>query len=204
MIDRFQTQPLRIVHPGYSPDEGLWFTEDDVTARSLRELQAKLPDVLIEGYYPEGYTPARPARKRLPAEMLRPRVAVDHGSWYTRPAPRASTSMALPEREAGYAVEPEFEFEAPTISAAVEFKPIRMKRKYSRIGPERQPGSFPKVDWTVWEKPLRDKLAAGVSVIEIAATINCSRNAVIGRAHRLGLSISEERGTAKRKTTPRS
>lgn len=44
-----------IVHPAFDTEARVWFTDDGVEAKSLAELQRKLPRTKIAGYYPNGF-----------------------------------------------------------------------------------------------------------------------------------------------------
>lgn len=55
MVERYHSI-MRSISPAYCPEEGVWFTDDDVTAKSLNELQRKLgSNVIIDCYFPEGF-----------------------------------------------------------------------------------------------------------------------------------------------------
>lgn len=47
------------VHPLYDINDQVWVAETGVVARTLRELQQKLPKAKIVGYYPDGYVADR-------------------------------------------------------------------------------------------------------------------------------------------------
>lgn len=48
--------PFTVVTPTFDLDSREWYLDDGTTAKSLRELQAKLPPgTVLEGYYPDGY-----------------------------------------------------------------------------------------------------------------------------------------------------
>lgn len=215
MIERFHSRT--VVHPGYSPEEGLWFTEYDVTAPSLRELQAKLPGALIEGYYPEGYTANRP-KHNYPKEMQTTRIVLPSSSFYIGVRKPRKIVEPEPEPEPELDLEPgqslslnrvveEVEEQLLPDQGVAEFVPIKTMPRYKRRGVPlgklkqlRTASKHSKVDWSQWDTTLRKRLAAGDFVVDIAVEIGCSRNAVIGRSHRLGISIAKERGSRKQRT----
>lgn len=54
-----------IVHPTFDLVNGVWFTDNGLVAKSLRELKSLLPKgTRIEGYYPNGYVAVRENDKK--------------------------------------------------------------------------------------------------------------------------------------------
>ena len=150
------------VCPAYDPETRMWFTPDGVEASSLRELQAKLGDgTTLLGYVPGG------ARYDDP-------VAEPEGELPLTAQPCVSTRLTLPE-----GMEPR---PAPPPR-------VRKPRKRAPYVYKPAPKVEKRIPWTLErEKQLKELLLAGYSATQVAQMLQgLTRNAVIGKAHRLGL-----------------
>lgn len=202
MIERF-----RKIHPVYSPQDRLWYSDDgyDTSAKSLHELQGKLPGTKIVGYCPNGYVIER-VKHKFPPEMTRALTAYGRSTPLSLPQHRHRSPALEPGQIRFVAPESGLEDEVTAVDdtdidankpvpelGVAEFRPITKLRQLRH----------PIVDWSRWpEQMLRNKLAT-TSVIELADQIHCTRNALIGRLHRLEIVISEVRGTQKQRLSPR-
>ena len=204
MIERYAT---KIYEPVFDPTDNLWFVEDGTTAPTLRELQAKLPGAIFEGYYPDGYS-FQWSKADFPEGSTRTAYRNTQSDWaralaYTPPKPEPLPAP-VSEPDAISADVPEL---PPTDVSP--FKPknvmrsglakLKKERVYKRDGSiartlypsgfERAPSKFPPVKWADWEEKVRGWVKEGLNSTEIGAKINCSRNAVIGYCHRKGLQL---------------
>lgn len=182
------------VHPEFDIESSVWFTASGVVARSLRELQQKLPKATIVGYYPQGYgTVAHEPRK--PGETSRSSLRTGYGtlslsvSTYRKPAPERAPLPVVSQEEK---------------------RLLRQKREYEKLNniepkPERAPRSLPRAEapkygsrrWTAeLDQELRKYVALGWYADRIAVKLGqgFTKNAVIGRCHRKGLQLNHKNG----------
>lgn len=88
------------VHPAYDTEARVWFTDEGLTAKTLAELQRKLPKAQIVGYYPNGYgTPVKTQIKTpltvplVPPLVMRQLVPVQKQGVQPRIRPRTPPSL---------------------------------------------------------------------------------------------------------------
>jgi hypothetical protein len=195
MIERYQHHSdAVIIEPVYCPEEGLWYAYDGMSARTLRELLAKIPGAVIEGYYPEGFDFRRPRSTEATRSFTRfsqlSTTVVYRKAPTSEPAPAPMT--------------PALEGSAAEFKPVAQLKPEQKvkKRKLVPRGPRRASGQknakpmFPKVDWSRWDAPGDSRLQAMVdkkfSGGRIAEIIGCARNAIFGRCHRRGYKLDSD------------
>jgi hypothetical protein len=154
------------VHPTYYPDIGLWATDDWIAAPTIRALRQQLPpDARIKDYYPKGYYDTVVVRPRIKAAAAKAELVKQ----LKANAPPLEPEVVIPE--------------------VVEFTHRPEPKRNYRLT-DALP-SFPKVNWKLAEPKLRELFDQGLSDVEIAKQLNCTKNAVIGRRHRLGLFVSQ-------------
>jgi hypothetical protein len=200
-----------IVEPAYSPEDNVWFLEDGTTARSLSELQRKLPHAVIEGYYPKGYTAERPKEQATSREF---RWSQMRSPQYTRkgPAPSAPKPEPQPvieepvvEEESEEVIEAIFEPppqkaaipEPEPVKEVVALAPPKKRKVYVRKAQGREGNRFATtiahgaVPWDdEQDNTLRAHVEVGLTAKEIANLMpGRSRNAIIGRCHRKGFQL---------------
>lgn len=209
MIERYHPG-LRHVRPTYSPIDGLWFTDDGVIAESLRELQAKLPDVVIEDYYPNGYgNIVKPKLRIVEAPWNQPLVLpkklrpvtteqldnlqfkrVLHKRPEPKPEPKPEPDLSeVSEPDS----EPEFDFKAPepeVVTVEEKFPYLAPVVKFRKVTPHAV---------HAWPEELVKKLRRlakrGLSASEIAEKMgDFTRNAIIGKCHRSKIALKRTPG----------
>lgn len=156
------------IKPAFDWINGVWYTKDGITARSLAALQQKLPGVKIEGYYPDGYSNV--VKPRTTAAVAKVTLAEAHGVDKTRP-PRF---VARPEVDSKVRTEEQ----------------QKSRQRYVQQKRHREAFIFPKISWTEERKEqLRKLVDDGLTSAEIALQFNCSGNAVIGACNRYGYQL---------------
>ena len=207
MVARYVSKAITVecedvmkVHPEFDIESAVWFTESGIVARSLRELQQKLPKATIVGYYPQGYGIVQ-HEPRKPGETSRSTLRTGYGSLNLSVASYRVPTKAKPVKEFEPAPLPKLSQE----DARLE----RHKREYEKLNniqpkPGRAPKSVSVSDaakrksgWTPeMDEALRKYVALGWYADQIAVTIGLglTKNAVIGRCHRKGLQLEHKNG----------
>jgi GcrA cell cycle regulator len=113
------------VHPLFDINAGVWATENGVTARTLAELQHKLPGATIEGYYPNGYEVQREGFLQEAVTdngFARAALRTNHNG-YSKAASRQITVRQVSRKLKS----------APTLAPAVNWKDEKIKAKLKRL-----------------------------------------------------------------------
>jgi hypothetical protein len=193
------------VHPTYDPNDRLWFTDDGVTAKSLSSLQRKLPGVVIEDYYPNGYGNiikprppevvkatlkqvlggSNPVRRRWPLSASVSDTGTE--TTVTTQQPAEVPPIEVP-------VVPEASPEVTVTQPKLVEPPPRPYRE--RVVRTRKPSGLPNVDWKIRSNRelLKGLVEAGLTSQQIGNKMGCTRNAIIGACARLGYGLKYNKG----------
>jgi hypothetical protein len=206
---------MDVIHPFYDTANDEWVVEVDgqeVTAQRLADLQSKLPDARIEGYYPEGYVAQRDGFLQPVGRYLR------YVPQYSKPVQvdfkRRRRGPKLPkhvieEAVATHKAIPDYEQVLNLIAEGLDSKQIAQqlnctitqvhlyrgeayKVKDERIKYKRRINK--KNELCVGWKPeeivvLRELVEMGLTSSQIGVKLNRSRNSIIGKCHRLSLTL---------------
>jgi hypothetical protein len=157
------------VHPLFDLEQQVWVAESGVVAKTLRELQQKLPGAEIIGYYPNGYQ-----------ETGRQTWPLVEGRFFLRSNYRSSKKVQkrriLHEKRL---TQEKAELERIEGELAQESKQVAPLHTNGHTG-----GWLPEQD-----SLIRRGAAQGWSAAQVAGLTNRTRAAVLGRAHRLGISF---------------
>jgi hypothetical protein len=198
-----------IVHPTYSVEDKLWFTDDGVTAKSLAALKSKLgARVTIADYYPNGYqrvlfeppkVKTSPWDEPLPDRFKQEMITEENVVELTKDMVNEILKSEPPAR-----------VEEDTV---LELEPVQFVEKHppaKEPEPEPEPASgisqntnapvgvvyrLPNgdVNWRHFDNiaRLRDLMARKLRVTEVARRFGVSKNVIIGACHRKGIPISD-------------
>jgi hypothetical protein len=172
-----------LISPTFDPSDNVWFTDDGLEAKSLAELQRKLPDAQIVAYYPGGYgnviQPRAPHIVKAVSSWVRPTYKPEIEKELAAPV---EIPRFLPNRE---------EPEEDTLRPVQNIPAVQRAAPPEKIRKTRQASNFERVDWN--DPNLIERLKAlvksGLSSTQIGARFNCSRNAIIGICHRRGFDL---------------
>lgn len=181
------------VSPTFDPSDNTWYTDDGTghgyEAKSLAELQRKLPDVLIENYYPKGYgltvPPRAPHVAKIVSHHNKPRFKPEIEKELAKP-------LSIPRFLGNREPEPE---------SALDDEPFTPLIRTTRT---RSPSIFGRVDWNDSRNidKLRSLVNAGLTSTKIGYRFDCSRNAIIGICNRKGFHLKGKGTSGKRHLTP--
>lgn len=205
------------IQPTFMLDTRLWETDDGITAKSLRELQRKLPDSKhrIKDYYPAGFgaqvkprTSPNVAKVSLTSYQRkyppRPRsapVPIVSETKVIEPVAQAEPVEAVVEVEQPEVQvtpdlfsEPIVEVKKPAVVKAVVPEEVEFPRRPKPKRQYRLPVvRKPKQSWSAEDDAKLAKLVEeGFGDIAIAHQLNRSTNAVIGRRHRKGIYLNRK------------
>jgi hypothetical protein len=202
------------VSPFFDTTDSVWVAEIDGVefyADSLRELQARLPEVQIKDYYPNGFTAARSgfleASTRVPFVTAHTisRLKQRRIDYYRRKDPPIESPVAPPEPKVSnhdtimnLAAQG---WRSPAIAAYLHLTLATIQIHRLQAYRDKDPRALPRParisirvhpsrSWTPEEDAaLRTHVAEGFSSNQIGAILNRTRNSIIGRAHRNGLAL---------------
>ena len=193
--------------PAFDPTDKTWFIEEDhgTTAKSIAELQRKLPGVKLAGYNPEGY--GLIVRPR-PREIVKITLNQARGEGKVPPKLKELQTLkppeALPEPEIKEEIvelpvfipavkrqvpEPEIERVPEPTPKPNRPRVVKKKVKLPRSLP--QASQVPRTDWTAinTKNKLLALVESGLTSGQIAIEFGCTRNAVIGACGRFGFQL---------------
>lgn len=174
-----------LISPTFDPSDNTWFTDDGVEAKSLAELQRKLPDAKIADYYPNGYGLVIPPRPPHVAKII---------NWRERKLrfkPEIEKELQRPIKITSHAIAEETSAELVEQVAPFIGRPAASILNPAKARAPRSLSKFAAVNWK--SQVILDKLKAlveaGLTSDEIGRVFDCSRNAVIGICHRKGFQL---------------
>lgn len=207
------------VHPAYDVEQQLWFTDNGLEAPTLHELKRKLPKkASIVGYHPSGYRAERPAYK--PGDPIRSGLRTNYsGTISTALAKRTDAAVAgktvVTKKQEEYWAKHKREYEAISSGRVVprDRGAIKAQPKPTLVSssvPEEEFTGFaeggrhaPPPNHTGFWSEKRDQqllslVRQRLSAADIAENMSTherrvTRNAVIGRCHRLGYQLFRKR-----------
>ena len=230
------------VHPVFDVETRTWFTNTGVEARSLCELQSKLPKARIVGYYPNGYhsTPIAKSRPVLTLPVTTTSANSVTGAFGQRvgtlqsakPAKRPESEVEpelpeLPPAEfkplARYATPAQEELplprflpsrprlvpadasnntipkkEAPPLEAMFPPEPVAAAADHAEEHEPSEATFRMSGNGVVWSdkkiEQLRQLVEDGLTARQIACELNVTKNAVIGKTHRIGVQLKRNNG----------
>jgi len=191
------------IHPAYDPIAKEWFADlggSEVVAKTLRQMQSQFPGSVIVGYHPIDYSSpciislsqfaeVKPKRRFVVSTKAPPRVA---------PKPPLKTVVKYDEVldlvARGKGTRSITEILGCTVGAVQTHKLEGLRRSDPRIAPRRVTVRTQET-WTAeQDSALTKMILDGMTAADIGMRIGRTKNAVIGRSHRLKVKL-QGRGT---------